>query len=178
MRLWGLSEEKSNGRVFFRSGRQRNLCIHVALHSACSDTVSRQPSPNLNKQPQSHESLPDGLTLPTSPFLHKYFLWKGLLSSPRWKQPCNHQIPHSLKIFETDPSTIRYPQIAKLWNRRNHAEIKRQSIMQSQKITFLKHANLGLQVYFYCFLNWEHQDIWTIAALTSKAREICQMRSN
>ena len=42
--------------------------------------------------------------------------------------------------------------------------------MQSQKITFLEHANFGLQVYFYYFLNWEHQDTWTIAALTSKAR--------
>lgn len=45
--------------------------IRQALHSSgtslslLKDIVSRQPSPKVNKQPQSYESLPDGLTLPT-----------------------------------------------------------------------------------------------------------------
>lgn len=61
-----------------------------ALHSSgtslslLKDTVSKQQSPKLNKQSQSYESLPDGLTLPTSTFFKTQILpVKGFIQQPQ-----------------------------------------------------------------------------------------------
>lgn len=108
--------------------------------------VSRQPSPESNKQPQWYESLPDGLTVPTSTFFHKYFLLRGLLSSPTgnsrvYPTPCGSKMSKAGSAANRSLCREAEGMIQK----------SERVTMQSQNMTLLVHANLGPQMYCYYF---------------------------
>lgn len=68
------------------------------------------------------------------------------VGSPNWKQPKVHQIPHSLKHSKQGLLPTGIPPLL-----HGKAEEIIQKSETSQKMKFLEHGNLGLQIYFHLF---------------------------
>lgn len=125
-------------------------CSNGTSLSLLKDMVSKQPGPKLNKQPQQYESLPDGLTLPTSTFLHKYFLSRGLFSCPNWKK----NNPSNITCLENAQNETHYQQVSANCYTVKQKELlrnQRPGTMQSQKVEFLEPPNLCRQIYLDYF---------------------------